>query len=125
MNTSLAALAQEKDALLTRSALCRLRLRRDAQQLRNSVRWTQVAGAAAATPTVRRIALGVVLSWIGLGRATRFVMLAGRVLIVARLASSFIAQARGGGRAQHHVRYRTDPDFRKPQPSSHTQETHT
>jgi hypothetical protein len=83
-----------KQLLLGRSALCRLQLRRQSQQLRHAMQWQRVAASVVRAPAARRIALGLLLSWIGAGRATRFMMIAGRVIVFARLANSAIAYLR-------------------------------
>ena len=71
MSAQAVTLARQKELLLMRSALCRLRLRRASQGVRSSV---GIGGR--------------------LGTASRVVMLAGRVLIVAKLARSLIGFAR-------------------------------
>jgi hypothetical protein len=88
-------MSPEKQLLVTRSALCRLRLVRESRHLRNSLRWQRVAAAAVRAPAARRVALGLLLSWIGAGRASRFVMLAGHALVFARLAQAAIGYVRG------------------------------
>lgn len=94
MNASLAAPAGEREILLARSAQCRMRLRGEARDLRDSLQWKRALVAAATTPSAHRIAFGLALSLAGLGRATRVVMLAGRVVLFARLAGSAIGLAR-------------------------------
>jgi hypothetical protein len=69
MSAILPTLAQEKELLLMRSALCRLRLRRSTRELRGSLD-------------------------LGFGRATRVARIAGRVLVFAKLARSLIAFTR-------------------------------
>jgi hypothetical protein len=64
-------LAQRRELLVMRSALCRLRLRRASHGLRSS------AGMGR-----------------GFGTASRFMMLAGRVLVVAKLARSLLGFVR-------------------------------
>lgn len=71
MSANPLTLAQQKELLLMRSALCRLRLRRASQGVRASI------GPGG-----------------GFGTASRFVVLAGRVLVVAKLARSLVAFAR-------------------------------
>jgi hypothetical protein len=94
MSARLEILAREKELLLMRSALCRLQLRRRANDARASLPWNRAALAVAAAPTIGRLALGLVLSLAGVGRATRMVMLAGRVVLLAKLAGPVIAYAR-------------------------------
>ena len=88
--------ARAKDLLLMRSALCRLRLRRERATLRNALSWRRAAIAASHSPAVGRIGFGIALSLVGLGRSARLLMLAGRVLLFARAAQAavgFIAHA--------------------------------
>jgi hypothetical protein len=94
MSARLDSLARDKELLVMRSALCRLRLRRESYQLRASLHWTRAAAAAATAPALRRIAFGLVLSFFGPGRAARVVLFAGRVLVIATLARSAIDYAR-------------------------------
>ena len=67
-------LAQQKELLLMRSALCRLRLHRATHGVRASI------GGG------------------GFGAAARLLGLAGRMLLVAKLARSFISFKRAFGR---------------------------
>jgi hypothetical protein len=90
MSARLEMLAREKQGLLVRSSLSRLRLRREARELRASLRWPRVAASAA--PPVGALALGFALTTIGLGRIGRFVALAGRVVFYARLVRSVIGK---------------------------------
>jgi hypothetical protein len=71
-----AALAAKREALLERSAGCRLRLHQDARAVRESLHGPRAAGNAA-------------LSLAG------YVALAGRILVMARLARSLIGYLRG------------------------------
>ena len=94
MNADIEYLAARKELLLGRSALCRLRLHREAHDLAASLHWTRVAAEAAASPPIRRLALGVAFSAIGLGRIARLVAFAGRALLYAKLARSAIGYLR-------------------------------
>jgi hypothetical protein len=96
MNARVESLALEKQVLLDRSALCRLRLRRDTEVLRRSLEWKRasVAVAIVAAPAARALLWSVALSFLGAGRVTRMLMLAGRVVLVARLARAAIDYAR-------------------------------
>ena len=82
------ALALEKAALVNRSALCRVRLRREASGVRNSLSWRRVALAAGESRTVGRIGFGIALSLVGLGRSARWLLLAGRIILIARTAQA-------------------------------------
>jgi hypothetical protein len=93
-------LVPEKELLLMRSALCRLRLRRATHDLRSSLPWKRVALAAATAPAVRPIAFGIVLSLVGLRRVARGVVIASRILFFAKLAGSLIDYARRAGRSR-------------------------
>lgn len=95
MSARLEVLAREKELLLMRSALCRLQLRRRADDARESLPWNRAALAVATAPAIGRLALGLALSLAGVGRTTRMVMLAGRVVLLAKLAVPVINWARG------------------------------
>lgn len=95
MSTRLDALAREKEILLARSALCRLRLQQRAGDARDALPWTRAASAVASAPTLARTAFGIALLVAGAGRTSRLVMLAGRIVLAAKLARPVIAFARG------------------------------
>jgi len=94
MNLKLESLARDKESLLARSALCRMRMRRQAQGLRESLRLRRAAGSIVASPVTYRVAFSLVVAWVGLARSARIVLLAGRVVAYAKLASSVIDCAR-------------------------------
>ncbi len=94
MSTPGAALALEKQALLARSAVARLRLRRDVRSMRNALDWRRTVRSMATAPMAGRIVLGLALSLAGPGRAARLLMLAGRMLLAARMARSLFALGR-------------------------------
>ena len=94
MSARLEALARERQALLDRSALCRLRLRRDAFAVRGAMDWKRVSVAVVAVPALGAIAWSVALSLVGIGRAARMVALAGRVVLLAKLAHSALGYLR-------------------------------
>jgi hypothetical protein len=94
MNPVVEPVVGEKELLLARSALCRVRLQRDTRDLASRLQWTRVAAGAAASPPIRRLALGVAFSFIGLGRMARLVALAGRVLLYAKVVRSAIGYLR-------------------------------
>ncbi len=83
-----------KDSVLMRSAILRLRLRRETHVLRQTLPWRGAAIAAAAAPSLHRAAFGLALSFVGLRRAGRILMFAARLLVVARLARSGLTLAR-------------------------------
>jgi hypothetical protein len=94
MSPTLDALARDKEALLARSALCRLQLRRQTRGVRDSLDWRRTPVAIMAMPVARDIAFGLALSLIGRARGARMILLAGRILLCAKLAASFIVGAR-------------------------------
>jgi hypothetical protein len=95
VNTRLEMLASQRQHLVERSALCRLRLRGDVLAVRGAVSWRQVPGALVAAPAARTVAWSLAMSLLGTGRAGRVLVLAGRALLVARLACAAIGYARG------------------------------
>ena len=98
MKSRLETLAGQRQSLVERSALCRLRLRRDAVAVRAAVSWNRVPEVLAAVPATRTIAWSVVFSLLGAGRAARVLMFASRALLVAKVASAALAYARGPSR---------------------------
>jgi hypothetical protein len=95
MNARLESLARERQALLDRSAMCRLRLRREAFALRNSATWARTSAAFVAAPAVRAIAWSFALSFLGVGRTARILLFAGRAVLVIKLARAAIGYASG------------------------------
>jgi len=91
---ALALLARDKELLLARSALCRLRLRNDASALRESLSWRRMAIATASSPGPRGALLGLVFSLPALARLARFAVAAVRIATVARLVLSLAGHAR-------------------------------
>ena len=106
MSARLEALARDKQALLMRSALCRLRLRRETHLLRSSLRWKNALASAATTPAIRNVAFALALSFVGVGRTTRMLALASRFVFAARLARTGMDYLRGRNAVS--VRHRTD-----------------
>jgi hypothetical protein len=94
MNARLESLARERQALLDRSALCRLRLRREAFALRNSVTWGRTSAAIATAPAFRALAWSFALSFLGQGRTARILVFASRAVLAIRLARAAIGYAR-------------------------------
>ena len=95
MNERLETLAAQKRYLVERSALCRLRLRRDMFAVRGAVGWKRMPAALATTPAVRTMVGSLALSLLGTGRAGRLLLFAGRAILVAKLARVAIGYARG------------------------------
>lgn len=83
---------------MERSALCRLRLRRDVSAVRDAASWNRLPGALVSAPAVRTMAWSLAMSLLGTGRAGRVLLFAGRALLVARLAYAAIGYARGKAR---------------------------
>ena len=93
MNARLESLARERQALVDRSALCRMQLRREAFALRNAVTWKRTAIATAKAPVVRALAWSVALSFLGVGRTTRVLAFASRAFLVLRIARAALGYA--------------------------------
>lgn len=93
MSARLEALAVEKEMLLMRSALCRLRLRRATHEVRASLDWKRAALGTARSWSVHPVVFGLALSIVGAGRAARWLKLAGRIVILAKLARVVTAGA--------------------------------
>jgi len=98
MISRLDALALERQLLLTRSALCRLRLRRATHELRVTLDWKRASVAAASVTAIRPIAFGLALWFIGAGRTGRVLKFAARVIVLAKLAR-FLTGVRRSRRA--------------------------
>ena len=79
-------LALQKEVLLARSALCRLRIRRDALHVRQGLSFARAGTALAGSAPVREFVLGLLATGLGGGRVARFIAMAGRVVVIARLA---------------------------------------
>ena len=94
MSARLDVLAQERQVLVARSALCRLRLGYRSQALRDSLSWRSAAVAAAATPPVRRLAFDLALTFVGARRAARAIEFASRALSAARIVKALAGYAR-------------------------------
>ena len=94
MNTRRETLASQRQYLVERSTLCRLRLRRDAFAVRTAMRWNRMPGALATVPAARTIAWSVALSILGTGRAGRVVLFVSRAILVARLTRAAIVYVR-------------------------------
>ena len=82
MNTDLAI---QRDRLVQRSQLARIQLRREAQMVRESLRWTNAAASVASTPLARRALLGVALSIFGANRAPRLIKFAGFAVLAIQV----------------------------------------
>ena len=94
MNTRLEILASQRQHLVERSALGRLRLRRDVFAVRGAVSWNRVPEALVTAPAARTMAWSLAMSLLGTGRAGRVLLFAGRALLVARLAHAALGYVR-------------------------------
>ena len=90
---------QDRESLLMRSAVCRLRLHRDLRALRGSLDWRRAIVATAQQPFARHAAFALALSIVGARRATRLIVLAGRVLVALKVGRALL----------RFVRDRTEP----------------
>ena len=86
MSQSTELLALQKEVLLARSSLGRLKIRRGVGRMRESLSFGGVASGIAASGPARELALGLLLTGLGGRRVSRFVAFAGRALVVARIA---------------------------------------
>jgi hypothetical protein len=96
MNGPAELLALQKEVLLARSSLCRLKIRRDMGRMRESLSFGGVASGIAASGTARELAVGLLLTGLGGRRVSRVVAFAGRVLVVARIALAAFGMVRPG-----------------------------
>jgi hypothetical protein len=87
-------LALRKEVLLARSALCRLRIHRDVLNVREGLTFARAGTALAGSARLREAALGLAAAGIGGGRVARFIALAGRTVVIARLALALYRAAR-------------------------------
>jgi hypothetical protein len=94
MSAKREALVREKDHLLARSALSRMRLRRQVAGVRDSFRWRRLATAAVLAPAAHRAVFGLAVSWIGVQRSGRMLRLARRIVTYAKLACSISESVR-------------------------------
>ena len=94
MNSRLHALASQRRHLVERSALSRLRLRRDVFAVRGALSWTRAPAALAAVPAARTMAWSLAMSLLGTGRTGRMLLFASRALLVAKLACAAIGYVR-------------------------------
>ena len=79
-------LALQKEVLLARSNLARLKIRRDVGRMRESLSFGGLAPGIAASGPAREMVLGLLLTGLGGRRVSRVVAFASRALAVARIA---------------------------------------
>lgn len=99
MSDRLEVLALERQLLVARSRLCRLKLRSGSQALRDSLSWRKAAVAAAATPAAGWLAFDLALSFLGARRAALAIVFASRALSAARTVHALAGYARIPGGA--------------------------
>lgn len=94
MRESAELLAIRKDLLVARSSLCRLKIGRDVARLRESASLGSVGSMVAGSAPTRELLLGLLLAGVGTGRISRLVSLAGRTLVIVRLALAALGMVR-------------------------------
>jgi hypothetical protein len=99
MNPSAELLALQKDVLLARSSLCRLKIRRDVARVRESVSIGHVGTAIAGSAPARELLLGLLFSGIGGRRVSRVIAFASRALVIARVALAAFGMLRSAPQA--------------------------
>ena len=85
MSARMEALERERHMLVARSSLARLRMRRDAHRVCQTLRFRPLAAAAARAPAIRGAALGAALFLFGAKRVARAVAFASSILYLVRL----------------------------------------
>ena len=75
-----------KRLLLARSALYRLKLQHEAGALRASLSWRHAAVTVTSSSTAQSAGFGLALEALGPSRMARFLAIASRALMVARIA---------------------------------------
>lgn len=94
MNPSAELLALQREVLVARSSLCRLKIRRDAARVRESVSIGHVGTAIAGSAPARELVLGLMLSGLGGRRVSRAIAFASRALVLARIALAVFGMVR-------------------------------
>ena len=104
MNSPDDDLAFRKKLLVARSSLYRLHIRNDTRALRESLLWPRVATTVAGSPAGRSAAFLLAAEVLGSERVARWLVVARRTLVVARLAMAAVALARrpASGREEEH-----------------------
>jgi hypothetical protein len=85
---SSALLARRKALLLARSSLYRLTLAREAELLRQSLAWRNLASSAASSTPVRPLLLGALMLFVGRSRIASLVGFATRALAVVKVVQA-------------------------------------
>ena len=86
MSARLGALERERQMLISRSSLARLRMHRDAHRLCQPLQMRSVAAAAARAPAIRGATLGLAVSVFGVLRVSRTIAIVSSILSLVRLA---------------------------------------
>lgn len=105
MNKTTRQLAQRKQLLLAQSMLYRLRIRRDIRALPS---WPRSGVALAAALPIRPLVLGLVLSAVPKTKLSRWLAIAAKALLLARLASAALRWSQAAPVDAGLVRERTD-----------------
>jgi hypothetical protein len=87
-------IALRKNLLVAKSALSRLHIRHETHALRESLSWRHAGTAAMASPTARSALFLVALEGLGTERVTRWLAIARRSLVIAKLTAAAIALVR-------------------------------
>jgi len=104
VSSELELLALQKDLLVARGALQRLRILQEAAALGESFRGPKTLLAVAASTPVRTALFGLLLLVAGRGRVARGVSIAAVVIALAKLARNFAPHKRGeAGNLREHV----------------------
>ena len=106
MNESREILALRKDLLVARAQLQRLKIARQAGELRESLNWRNAAATLAASPG-RSLFFGLLLLVAGRSKVVRLVRIAAGAVALAKVAGAFATRPPG---AKSFVRKASSPD---------------
>jgi len=84
MNPAEDKVALQKELILARSALCRLRIRHEVSALRHNLSWREAGAAVAGSPAARDALFLLAAEGIGRERMARWLGQAGRFLAIAK-----------------------------------------
>lgn len=87
MNRREADLSLRKEILLARSSLGRMKIRYHAETLKRGLSWRNAGAAVAASPAGRDALFLLAAEALGRRRTARWIALAGRAVVLARLAA--------------------------------------
>lgn len=94
-------LALRKDVLVARAALQRLKIARDVEALRGSLRWPRTVAAVAASRPARSALMALLLLLGGPGRAVRLVGAAAGIVGVIKLWQALAARREAALESPH------------------------